>query len=184
MRPPVHARIAAVTAGVSLSAITAALGAEMSGWLVALGVLEAAFVGLLFNAARHQGAWLLDGHLVLETAFGRSVVPLERVVAVHVDDPLTTMGVDAGPRYVVMSIGSPAGPRTAAGSIEHATALLADRDIRVVRHDSATAVRAVRTASAPWHSVRAIVDTARRPLVAGTVIVGAIFAVLQSSNAS
>lgn len=184
MRPPVRVRILAVSGGVLLAALTVALGAETSGWVVAFIVFECVFIGLLFNAARHQGAWLVDDQLVLETALGRSAVPLASVRAVHVDDPLTTMGVDVGAEYMVMSVGSPAGPREPAGSVEGAAALLADRNIPVVRHASHAAVTAVRRPTAPWHSIRAVVDTVRRPLVVGTAIAGTIYAILEFSRAA
>lgn len=173
----------AVGFGVVLALISIALGAELVGWEVVFLVFESLLVGLLFNAARNQGAWLVDDGIVLETAFGRLTFPLDRVVAVHGDDPLTTLGVATADRYVVMSAGSPVGPRDPMGTVEDVHAILEARRIRAVWHSNAAAVRAARLSFAPWHSARAILDTLRRPLVVGSVAGGVLVAVAVAMRA-
>ena len=75
-------------------------------------------IGLLWNAIRNQGAWLLDHAVVLEAVMGRAVIPLGDIVAVHIDEAMTTLGVQTSTRYVVQSIVAPLALGVRAGDCE------------------------------------------------------------------
>ena len=129
-------------------------------------------IGLLWNAIRNQGAWLLDHAVVVEAVMGRAVIPLGDIVAVHIDEAMTTLGVQTSTRYVVQSIVAPLALGVRAGAKDRTVRLFHDTNIRCVWHAGLADVYAVAAAKSPFMWPGAVLGTLRRPLVWGTALAG------------
>ena len=107
-------------------------------------------IGLMWNAVRNQGTWIFPGAVVLEAMMGRAAIPLGEIVEVHIDEAMTTLGVQTPTHYVVQSIATAANLGEPEGARARADRLLSDRNLRCVWHAGLADVYAVAATTSPF----------------------------------
>jgi hypothetical protein len=173
IRPAPLSRAAAVVGAVVGVLITLGVSTGLTGaaliWFPC-GML--AVIGLLWNGARNQGAWLLDHAIVLEAVMGRAVIPLEDVIEVHIDEAMTTLGVRTSDHYVVQSIATPLALNMPSDARDRTVRLFRNHTITCVWHDGLADVYRVASETSPFMWPGAVLGTLRRPLVWGSALAG------------
>jgi len=164
-----------------LSFIYLMMPTSMDGpWRLIIPFLMALPGGLLANSLWNQGTWLSRNAIVLEAVVGRATVNLEDIQEVHIDEALTTLGVQTSTHYVVQSIATP----IPLGGDAHVKGRVGSRlrssGVACVWHAGAGDVYRVAKATSPFMVPGAIRGTLSRPLVWGSMLGWLAYGVLLS----
>ena len=101
---------------------------------------------------------------------GRAEIPLDEVREVHVDEGLTTLGVQSPSRYVVQSIATPVSLDMGADTKKLTAYYLRQGGIEGVWHERGADVYRVAKSTSPFMYPGAIRGTLSRPLVWGCML--------------